>query len=78
MFAFFLSSGLFLGWSLGANNIANVMGVFVPVAPFPEIFLFGWFVVSPAQQLFFIGGLAIAVGVLTYSRYPVPRPLLGR
>jgi PiT family inorganic phosphate transporter len=45
------------------------MGVFVPVAPFPEISLFGWLVLSPAQQLFFIGGLAIAVGVLTYSRH---------
>jgi PiT family inorganic phosphate transporter len=61
--------GAFGSYSLGANNIANVMGVFVPVAPFPEISLFGWFVLSPAQQLFFIGGLAIAVGVLTYSRH---------
>jgi inorganic phosphate transporter, PiT family len=61
--------GAFGSYSLGANNIANVMGVFVPVAPFPEISLFGWLVLSPAQQLFFIGGLAIAVGVLTYSRH---------
>lgn len=61
--------GAFGSYSLGANNIANVMGVFVPVAPFPEIVLFDRFVLSPAQQLFFIGGLAIAVGVLTYSRH---------
>ncbi len=61
--------GAFGSYSLGANNIANVMGVFVQVSPFPEISLFGWFVLSPAQQLFFIGGLAIAVGVLTYSRH---------
>ncbi len=61
--------GAFGSYSLGANNIANVMGVFVPVAPFSEISLFGRFVFSPAQQLFFIGGLAIAVGVLTYSRH---------
>jgi PiT family inorganic phosphate transporter len=60
--------GAFGSYSLGANNIANVMGVFVPVAPFSEISLFGWLVLSPAQQLFFIGGLAIAFGVLTYSR----------
>jgi inorganic phosphate transporter, PiT family len=61
--------GAFGSYSLGANNIANVMGVFLPVAPFPEISLFGWLAVSPAQQLFFIGGLAIATGVLTYSRH---------
>jgi inorganic phosphate transporter, PiT family len=63
-----LTVGAFGSYSLGANNIANVMGVFVPVAPFSEISLFGWLVLSPAQQLFFIGGLAIALGVLTYSR----------
>ena len=26
MFLFFLSSGLFLGWSLGANDAANIFG----------------------------------------------------
>jgi PiT family inorganic phosphate transporter len=61
--------GAFGSYSLGANNIANVMGVFVPVAPFPEVALFGGLVLSPAQQLFFIGGLAIALGVMTYSRH---------
>ena len=29
MFAFFFSSGLFLGWSLGANDAANVFGTAV-------------------------------------------------
>jgi PiT family inorganic phosphate transporter len=29
MFAFFLTSGLFLGWSLGANDGANVFGTAV-------------------------------------------------
>ncbi len=61
--------GAFGSYSLGANNIANVMGVFIPVAPFPYISLFGWLVLSPAQQLFFIGSVAIAIGVLTYSRH---------
>jgi PiT family inorganic phosphate transporter len=56
-------------FSLGANNIANVMGVFVPVAPFADVTLFGGLTLSPAQQLFFIGGLAIALGVMTYSRH---------
>ena len=64
-----LLSGIFGSFALGANNIANVMGVFVPVAPFGEITLFdGAFSLSGEQQLFLIGGIAIAVGVFTYSR----------
>ena len=60
--------GAFGSYSLGANNIANVMGVFIPVSPFTDISIFGVFNLSSAQQLFFLGGVAIAVGVLTYSR----------
>ena len=60
--------GAFGSYSLGANNIANVMGVFIPVSPFTDISIFGVFNLSSAQQLFFIGGVAIAIGVLTYSR----------
>ncbi|MCK5825584.1 MAG: inorganic phosphate transporter [Desulfuromusa sp.] len=60
--------GAFGAFALGANNIANVVGVFLPVSPFTDIELFGGFCVSPAQQLFFLGSLAIAVGVVTYSR----------
>jgi PiT family inorganic phosphate transporter len=60
--------GAFGSYSLGANNIANVMGVFVPVSPFSDISFYGWFTLSSAQQLFFIGAVAIAVGVFTYSR----------
>lgn len=63
-----LLGGAFGSYSLGANNIANVMGVFVPVSPFSDISYFGLFTLSSAQQLFFIGGVAIAVGVLTYSK----------
>ena len=61
-------AGIFGAYSLGANNIANVMGVFVPAAPFTEFGVLGLFTVSPVQQLFFLGALAIAVGVMTYSR----------
>jgi inorganic phosphate transporter, PiT family len=61
-------TGIFGSFALGANNIANVVGVFLPVAPFRDISLFGTLQVSAAQQLFFIGSLAIAVGVITYSR----------
>ncbi len=59
-------AGAFGAYSLGANNIANVMGVFVPVSPFSESSL-GLFSLSSAQQLFLIGGVAIAVGIYTYS-----------
>jgi len=60
--------GAFGSYSLGANNIANVMGVFVPVSPFSDISFYGWFKLTSAQQLFFIGAVAIAVGVFTYSK----------
>ncbi|MBW2659669.1 MAG: inorganic phosphate transporter [Deltaproteobacteria bacterium] len=63
-----LLAGIFGSYALGANNIANVMGVFVPVAPLPVISVGGLFDLSAAQQLFFLGGLAIAVGVFTYSK----------
>jgi len=59
--------GAFGSYSLGANNIANVMGVFVPARPFKPIHLFNSFSLSGAQILFLIGGLAIAVGIYTYS-----------
>jgi PiT family inorganic phosphate transporter len=58
--------GAFGSYSLGANNIANVMGVFVPVSPFTSIDI-NSFVIGGAEQLFIIGGLAIAVGIFTYS-----------
>lgn len=60
--------GAFGSYSLGANNIANVMGVFVPVSPFHEFTILNLFEISSAQQLFLIGGVAISVGVYTYSR----------
>jgi PiT family inorganic phosphate transporter len=60
--------GAFGAYSLGANNIANVMGVFVSVAPFTDITIGNHFVISGTQQLFFLGGVAIAVGAYTYSR----------
>ena len=59
--------GAFGAYSLGANNIANVMGVFVPASPFKDIRLFGLIDFSGTQQLFLLGALAIAVGIFTYS-----------
>ena len=61
-------AGAFGAYSLGANNISNVMGVFLYVAPFPEIQFDSGFSISSAQQLFLVGGLAIAIGVFTYSK----------
>ena len=58
--------GAFGAYSLGANNIANVMGVFVNSAP--DVFLdFGLFSLDGVQLLFLLGGLAIAAGIFTYS-----------
>ena len=66
-------AGAFGAYSLGANNIANVMGVFVPVSPFTEFKAYDLFTVTSVQQLFLLGGIAIAVGVFTYSK-KVMRP----
>ncbi|WP_371372883.1 inorganic phosphate transporter [Thalassotalea aquiviva] len=62
-----LLAGAFGSYSLGANNIANVMGVFVPQSPFESFYIFG-IEFSSTAQLFLIGGIAIGVGVFTYSR----------
>lgn len=63
-----LLAGIFGSYALGANNISTVMGVFVPISNFSDIHVFNLFTLSAAQQLFFLGGLAIAVGVFTYSK----------
>ncbi|MCU0456805.1 MAG: inorganic phosphate transporter [Bacteroidales bacterium] len=60
-------TGAFGAFSLGANNIANVMGVFVPAFNLQPLDL-GLFSLSSAQQLFLLGGLAIATGIITYSK----------
>jgi PiT family inorganic phosphate transporter len=61
-------AGAFGSYSLGANNIANVMGVFVESVPFEDLTIVGPLVLSKVQQLFFLGAAAIAVGVFTYSK----------
>ncbi|MBL6989153.1 MAG: inorganic phosphate transporter [Bacteriovoracaceae bacterium] len=61
-------AGAFGSYSLGANNIANVMGVFVSSTPFKDISLGSLYTLTGAQQLFALGGIAIAIGVYTYSR----------
>lgn len=59
--------GAFGAYSLGANNIANVMGVFIGSAPNIVVDL-GLFTLSGQQVLFLLGGLAISVGIFTFSR----------
>jgi len=59
----------FLGaYSLGANNIANVMGPFAHSIDLDTVSLGGLISLSPIQQLFLIGSVAVAIGVFTYSR----------
>jgi inorganic phosphate transporter, PiT family len=58
--------GAFGAYSLGANNIANVMGVFIPAFNLQDLNL-GVFSLNSNQQLFLLGGLAIATGIITYS-----------
>ncbi len=60
-------AGAFGAYSLGANNIANVMGVFVPAFHLHELDLY-LFTLNSSQQLFLLGGLAIVLGIFTYSR----------
>ena len=59
--------GAFGAYSLGANNIANVMGVFIPAFNLHDLDL-GIFSLNSNQQLFLLGGLAIAIGIFTYSK----------
>ncbi len=60
-------AGAFSAYSLGANNIANVMGPFMSVVPFKPLAIGSSFTISPDQQLFLLGAIAIAVGMYTYS-----------
>jgi PiT family inorganic phosphate transporter len=59
--------GAFASYSLGANNIANVMGVFAPAFNLHDLDL-GIITLSSNQQLFLLGSLAIGVGIITYSK----------
>jgi len=64
----FIVAGAFGAYGLGQNNIANVMGVFVRVSPFPELTRIGPWTVTSVELLFLLGGVAIAAGITTYSR----------
>ena len=59
--------GALASYSLGANNIANVMGMFASAPLFKDLNVGNIFVISSVQQLFLLGGLAIAIGIFTYG-----------
>ncbi|MEO5378045.1 MAG: inorganic phosphate transporter [Magnetococcus sp. DMHC-6] len=61
-------AGIMGSYSLGANNIANVMGVFIGANPFKDIDVSGIATFTGLQQLFLLGGIAIAVGVFSYAK----------
>lgn len=56
------------GYALGANNMANVVGVFVDSCQFEPINLGHFYTLSSVQILFLLGGIAACVGVFTYSQ----------
>lgn len=59
--------GAFGAYSLGANNIANIVGVFIPVNPFRDVQIPFVGTLSALSQLFLLGSASIIVGIYTYS-----------
>ena len=55
-------------YALGANNIANVVGVFVKSCPFKPLQIGTFLTLNPEQVLFLLGSLAVGVGIMTYSK----------
>lgn len=53
----YIIAGAFGAYSLGANNVANVTGIFT-----------GELNVLTSQEAVIIGGISIAIGVITYSK----------
>lgn len=54
-------------YALGANNIANVVGVFIKSCPFKPVNFGGLLTLDSVQVLFLLGAVAISVGIFTYS-----------
>ncbi|MBQ8481740.1 MAG: inorganic phosphate transporter [Alphaproteobacteria bacterium] len=55
-------------YALGANNIANAVGVFVKSCPFKPLNIGNFALLNPEQVLFLLGALAVSVGIMTYSK----------
>ena len=52
---------------LGANNIANAVGVFVPVTPFRDLQIGSFITITGVQQLFLVGAMSLVLGIYTFS-----------
>jgi PiT family inorganic phosphate transporter len=62
-----LAAGCYAAWAVGGNNMANVVGFYMRLDLFPPLPIGSW-IISQPRILAFLGGLAISVGVVTYSR----------
>lgn len=56
------------GYALGANNMANVVGVFIDSCQFTSFQIGNLYTISGVQVLFLLGGIAACIGVFTYSQ----------
>lgn len=56
------------GFALGANNMANVVGVFIDSNVFEPLKIGRMYTLSGIQVLFLLGAVAACVGVFTYSQ----------
>ena len=56
------------GYALGANNMADVVGVFVDSCVFQPLNVGNLFTLSGIQVLFLFGAIAVSTGVFTYSK----------
>ncbi len=63
-----LIAGALSAYSLGANNIGNIMAPFMRSISLPSLMIGGNVILSSAQQLFFLGSLAICIGIFTFSK----------
>lgn len=61
-------TGILGAYTLGANNIANVVGVFIPNFPLSEVIIANILKIKGYQILLFLGGVSIALGIITYSK----------
>ncbi len=61
-----LAVGCYGAWALGGNNMANVVGIYMRLDLFDPLQVGPWWL-SQSRMLALLGGLAISLGVVTYS-----------
>ncbi len=59
--------GAFGAYALGANNMASIVGVYIPVSPFKDISIAGIYTFKGTQQLYLLGAISVVIGIYTYS-----------